>query len=98
MARSDTASATTLAVTATAVARRRDPLWLRLIRNRRVVLGLVVLLVMYLAPVFAPNDPNEQVLIDRLKPPNWQHVLGTDTFGRDIFSRAVWGARISLSV
>jgi peptide/nickel transport system permease protein len=103
MARSDTASAPTLhAVTATAIARRRHPLWLRLLRNRRVVLGFVVLLVMYLAalfaPLVAPDDPNEQVLISRLKPPSWQHLLGTDTFGRDIFSRAVWGARVSLSV
>jgi peptide/nickel transport system permease protein len=89
-------------MTATAVAQRRTPLWLRLIQNRRVVLGLVVLIVLYFAalfaPVVAPYDPNEQVLIDRLKPPSWQHLLGTDTFGRDIFSRAVWGARVSLSV
>jgi len=66
------------------------------------VLGLVVLLVMYFAalfaPVVAPDDPNEQKLIERLKPPSWQHLFGTDTFGRDIFSRAVWGARVSLSV
>src|SRR3954454_13256499 len=103
MASSDTASTTTLrAATAAAVARQRNPLWVRLIRNRRVVLRLVALLVMYLAalfaPVVAPDDQNEQILINRLKPPSWQHLFGTDTFGRDIFSRAVWGARISLSV
>ncbi len=56
------------------------------------------------APWIAPYPPTEQSLLDRLKPPFWLdggdlgHLLGTDHFGRDILSRVIWGARVSLSV
>jgi peptide/nickel transport system permease protein len=79
-----------------------QPLWRRMLRNRRVLLGVIVIAALYvvaiLAPLLAPADPNAQVLIERLKPPSWDHPLGTDSLGRDILSRAIWATRVSLSV
>jgi peptide/nickel transport system permease protein len=62
-----------------------------------VVIGLVVLAAIA-APLIAPYDPNAMSLSDKLQPPGAEHWLGTDRFGRDLFSRIVWGARISLVV
>ncbi len=76
--------------------------WQRFLRNPRVVVGLAVICSLYLiallAPLVAPQDPNAQVLLDRLKPPSPQHWLGTDQLGRDLLSRAIWAARVSLGV
>jgi peptide/nickel transport system permease protein len=81
---------------------RTQSMWRRFARNRRVVIGLTVItglyLVALLAPFLAPYDPNAQVLMDRLKPPSAEHLFGTDSLGRDLLSRAIWGARISLVV
>ena len=78
------------------------PTWRRVLRNRRIFLGLTVLVAMYLigllAPWLSPSDPDAQILIDRLQPPSATHPLGTDSLGRDILSRAIWATRISLSV
>ena len=72
------------------------------------LLGVTVLIlivtVAIFAPVFAPYDPAEQSLRDRLLPPVWQaegtwaHLLGTDHLGRDMLSRLIWGSRVSLTV
>jgi peptide/nickel transport system permease protein len=59
---------------------------------------LAILLGAVLAPWIAPYDPTEQDILNRLQPPNAEFLLGTDQFGRDILSRLLWGARISLSV
>lgn len=64
---------------------------------------LLVLVVAILAPWIAPFDPNAQNLLARLKPPvfaggTWTHVLGTDHLGRDLLSRVMYGARVSLFV
>jgi peptide/nickel transport system permease protein len=77
-------------------------------KHRSLYLGgavvLVAVLVALAAPVLAPMDPLQQQLRARLKPPIWDargvapHVLGTDEFGRDVLSRIVHGARISLTV
>jgi peptide/nickel transport system permease protein len=48
--------------------------------------------------VIAPYNPVEQHIVDQFKPPSSTYWLGTDEYGRDIFSRVVWGSRISLSV
>ena len=79
-----------------------------LIRARTPLLGVVVLLsVIFLAvcaPAIAPHNPNSQELELRLKPPFWvegtaaAHPLGTDQLGRDILSRLIYGARISILV
>ena len=68
-----------------------------------VIVGLVVLAALT-APFLATTDPIEQDLTVALKPPFWmqdgslQHPLGTDHLGRDVYSRAVYGARISLTI
>ena len=69
------------------------------------VIYLVALLVVaILAPLFAPHDPADQDLVNRLKPPFWadggstEYLLGTDGLGRDVLSRLMYGARISLFV
>jgi ABC-type dipeptide/oligopeptide/nickel transport system permease subunit len=51
-----------------------------------------------LAPQLAPQDPFEQALTQRYQSPGWNHLLGTDQFGRDILSRILFGARISLGL
>ncbi len=72
------------------------------------VVGGVVILALLLSAIFcpyiAPHDPYKQNIMNRLKPPAWmekgqpQHLLGTDHLGRDLFSRILYGARISLVV
>ena len=59
--------------------------------------GLLVLAAL-LAPWLAPFDPIDQSIVRRMKPPSWAHPFGTDIFGRDVLSRALYGARISLVV
>lgn len=48
------------------------------------------------APVLAPYDPLEQDFLRRASPPSWEHLLGTDALGRDLLSRIMYGARVSL--
>lgn len=57
---------------------------------------LIFLLMAAFAPLIAPYDPVQQNLQDKLQAPSWQHLFGTDQFGRDIFSRVVIGSRIAL--
>jgi peptide/nickel transport system permease protein len=70
--------------------------------NKLAVFGFVVVAVMASAAVFAPfitrYDPGAIDLGNSLMPPSAQHIMGTDSLGRDLFSRMVYGARISLSV
>ena len=78
--------------------------WEHFKKNRMAMVGLVCVLFFYvvaiLAPILAMYDPNIQndVVATRYLAPSSDHFLGTDKFGRDIFSRVVYGARISLSV
>ena len=64
----------------------------------------VLVLVAVLAPLIAPHSPTEQSLPDKLLPPAWEaggsarHLLGTDVLGRDVLSRLIYGARVSLIV
>jgi peptide/nickel transport system permease protein len=71
-------------------------------RNKTSWVGLALLLFMVvlavLAPWISPHDPIEQNILDRLEPASAEYLLGTDQYGRDILSRILWGARISLSV
>jgi peptide/nickel transport system permease protein len=73
--------------------------------NRTAVVGLMVILGLYLValltPLLAPFDPFEMgadLSADRFQAPSDVHRLGTDQFGRDVFSRLLYGARISLSI
>lgn len=74
----------------------------RLLTNQRVVVGsgalLVTVAVALLAGVLAPFDPNGQVLADRLAAPSVAHPFGVDQLGRDVLSRVIYGARVSLGV
>ena len=71
-------------------------------RNRMGMVCLVIValltLVAILAPVLAPYDPDAQNLGNALAAPGAAHLMGTDEFGRDIFSRIIYGCRVSLSV
>ena len=60
-------------------------------------IGLLVVVAL-LAPWIAPYDPTVQNLNNVLQPPGWAHLAGTDELGRDIFSRLVWGSRITLQI
>lgn len=76
--------------------------WRRFRRHRLAVVGAVVIVLMYgaalLAPVLATHDPDRIFLLDRLAGPSREHWLGTDETGRDVFSRLIYGSRISLSI
>jgi len=71
-------------------------------RNKISWIGVVILtlliLMALLAPVISSFNPVEQHIIDRFKSPSATYWLGADEYGRDIFSRIIWGSRISLSV
>ncbi len=70
--------------------------------NKLAAFGLVVLVVLILTAIFAdlvaPYAINAQDLTRRFEPPSLQHLFGTDEFGRDLFSRVVFGSRVSLQV
>ncbi|GAA0196132.1 nickel transporter permease [Haladaptatus pallidirubidus] len=70
--------------------------------NRLNLIGLALVLLVVssalLAPWIAPYEPNEQDLLNRLDSPSSEHIMGTDQLGRDMFSRLLYGAQISLRV
>jgi peptide/nickel transport system permease protein len=78
--------------------------WLDFRRNRLAVLGLYLMVCLYLAtllgPYLTPYEPNviRDIAATRHLPPSLDHLMGTDKFGRDVFTRALYGARISLSI
>ncbi|MGH3661612.1 MAG: ABC transporter permease [Micromonosporaceae bacterium] len=86
--------------------RRSGRAWVGVIRGIAsswqglLALALVglVLLAVALAPLIAPYDPMQQDIAARLQGPSSQHWLGTDTLGRDLLSRAIFGARIEMFV
>jgi peptide/nickel transport system permease protein len=63
-----------------------------------VFMIVVIVLAAILAPWIAPYDPNAQDFDAILMPPGWPHLCGTDSLGRDIFSRVLFGARIDLVI
>jgi len=77
-------------------------------RNKTAVAGMLLvslfIITAIFAPVLSPHDPNETALYDQLKPPLWhengttKNILGTDDLGRDLLSRLIFGARVSLVV
>jgi len=76
--------------------------WRRFRRNRLALAGSVLVLFLFfvslLAPWLAPYDPNAIDLKNILAPPSVEHLFGTDQLGRDVCSRMIWGAGISLKV
>ncbi|HSL71295.1 MAG TPA: hypothetical protein VK864_13695, partial [Longimicrobiales bacterium] len=73
-------------------------------RSRLALVGLAIIFLLYLvallAPLIAPYDPiaQENVLATSYLSPSLEHLLGTDRFGRDVLSRILYGARISLAI
>ncbi len=77
--------------------------WRRLVRNRLALIGMIIVIVLLIiavfAPVIAPYGEGEVVSVDlRLAEPSWYFPMGIDQNGRDVFSRMMYGARVSLLV
>ena len=81
--------------------------WKKLKRNKLAIGGLILIIFFIsaaiLAPFLTPYDPIEQLiwtegLSAKLAPPSQEHLLGTDIYGRDILTRVLYGARISLKI
>ncbi|MCX5822964.1 MAG: ABC transporter permease, partial [Deltaproteobacteria bacterium] len=74
----------------------------RFLKNKVAVAGSAIVIVLFavslLAPWLAPHDPNAIDLVHVLAPPSGGHPFGTDPLGRDVLSRMIWGAGISLKV
>ena len=74
----------------------------RIINHNLALVGLLILVPMFIcavvAPIISPHDPVEPDLKNILASPSWSHPFGTDTLGRDVFSRVIYGSRISLLV
>lgn len=77
-------------------------IWRRFAENPLGLLGLAIIGLLICAAVFVPwiatHSPFEQDLQAALRPPGGEHLFGTDELGRDIFSRILWGSRITLSI
>ena len=88
--------------TTTLVEMRPMSLWRAVAQNELAWIGLILLALVVaaavLAPWLAPRDPLEQDIVARLQPPSAEYWLGTDSYGRDVLSRLLYGARISLFV
>ncbi|MFW6381714.1 MAG: nickel transporter permease [Bacillota bacterium] len=74
----------------------------RLRRNRMAMFGVGILvfftLLAIIAPYVAPYSATDQNFMKSFQPPSWEHPFGTDEFGRDVFSRVLYGTRISLQI
>ncbi len=81
---------------------RRFSLWRAVRRNPTIAFGGVLLSILIVMAVFAPliatSDPFKIAPVNRLRPPSERWWFGTDQFGRDVFSRTIYGARVSLIV
>lgn len=76
--------------------------WKRLSRNKLAMVGLAIVIIMAViaifAPIISPYNPNDRIKEVSQKGPSLQHWFGTDILGRDIFSRVLFGTRISMLV
>ena len=84
------------------IAAAPSPLWRWVRKNPTVVVGALLLVIVtaisLCAPWIATHDPQEIDPLNRLQPSSAQHYFGTDALGRDVFSRAIWGGRVSIQV
>lgn len=84
--------------------RYSQQIWLKFKQQKKAVAGLVIFTLMVIASLFAgyisAYDPAAQgdLILDRFRSPSWEHLFGTDKFGRDVFSRVLHGSRISLTI
>src|SRR5690349_5406615 len=83
-------------------ARSRRRFWSTLAKQKGILIGGTVLFVLVVVAIFAPlivtNDPVRIFTPARLRPPNAYYFFGTDSQGRDVFARVLYGARLSLTV
>lgn len=74
----------------------------KLKKNKLAIIGGTITIIMILlaifAPVIAPYRPYEMKVRDRLQAPSAAHIFGTDSYGRDVFTRVLYGARVSMSI
>ncbi len=80
---------------------RLEAAWLAFKRDKTAIVSLSLLLIIIVACVVAPLlpiDPNATDLANRLAAPSWQHIFGTDEYGRDYLARVLYGGRVSLLV
>ncbi|MCC6704052.1 MAG: ABC transporter permease [Thermomicrobiales bacterium] len=81
---------------------QRKRAWRTFSRNRSALVGLVLVILLVLiaifAPLIAPYNPLSQSTINRLQGPSSEHWLGRDPYGRDVFSRIIYGTRVALQV
>ncbi|HWV23733.1 MAG TPA: peptide ABC transporter permease, partial [Thermomicrobiales bacterium] len=81
---------------------QRQRAWRAFKSNKSALVGLilivVIILVAILAPLLATHDPLSQSTINRLQNPSADHWLGTDSYGRDVYSRILYGTRVALMV
>lgn len=74
----------------------------RLLKNKAAVVGGIVILIIILVGLFGPlflkTDPAAQNIVNKLQPPSKEHWFGTDNFGRDIFTRIIYGTSLTLKV
>lgn len=81
--------------------RLKDNLKYQLKQNKLGILAIVIIVVLLMASILAflsPYDPNKIDVLNRLAPPSKKHIFGTDEMGRDYFTRALYGGRVSLTV
>ena len=93
-------SSITSSIPASASPRRRSALLSHLRRNPLVAVGALLVLAWVIlglvAPLIAPYDPLRQNVSNRMRPPYADHIMGTDELGRDVFSRVLYGARVTI--
>ena len=81
---------------------RKREIFRRFLKNRAAVVGLTIIVILTIFALFprqiAPYDYAAQQLRNKYAFPNARHIMGTDEFGRDVFSRLVWGCRTSLAI
>lgn len=81
--------------------RKLQTLKKELLRNKMALFAVFILVLFAILAIFAflsPYDPNKISIVDRFKPPSGEHLFGTDDYGRDYFTRSLYGARVSLAV
>ena len=79
-------------------------IWFRFKKNRMATVGLVIFLLLVVISITCPlwvnyeEDCVRQHIMNKYQTPSFEHIFGTDQYGRDIFSRIIWGSRVSLYV
>ena len=79
----------------------RSKIWMRFRRHPGAMVGSIVFIILVLAILlgyFSPYSSVDSNVLERLRPPSWQHPMGTDALGRDLLTRILYGGRISLAV